>query len=347
MFYQNKKNQNDKISTTSSKDTISFLNIIPNELWLEIFSHLSPVDLCFSISTVCKLFYELSSDNVIWSKFKAENWTLESLKEVPMKKKSYIDKKSIEKPNIFKAIYLQWIQEQVTGLKGYITLNKNSDTNNTKPVPVFKPKVPFRNSLTWLQHGKRHFQLAIACKLDLKDLKLGPLIIKNKNLETLILQQNKDVLYNLSNLFNSDKMEVTLQEHNLYYTRWGAIRGIDNMVGYFDGIFWCVTNEKEKNFIDYAKKRSKYIHLIVIDATSLTNDPALPSDFKDWAKENNIDFIEYNALDTALNKMLNILNSKFEGRYPKYLPTRNEFSKFAFNGQPLGDIVDDNFLYWF
>jgi len=76
MFFQNKKNQNDKISTTS-KDTISFLNIIPNELWLEIFSHLSPVDLCFSISAVCKLFYELSSDNVIWSKFKAENWTLE------------------------------------------------------------------------------------------------------------------------------------------------------------------------------------------------------------------------------------------------------------------------------
>jgi hypothetical protein len=321
--------------STSSKEVTSFLIIIPNELWIEIFSRLSPVDLCFSVPSVCKLFYELSSDNAIWSKYKAKNWSTETLK-TRIKRNSYI---VIDQRDIFKKIYIQWIREQVPDIKNY--LNSNNDTTTKKS----STRPPVRNSLSWLQDSKRQFNLVIAGKQDLADIKPGSLLIKNHPKKLDI--GDRDALYDLTSLFNPNKMNITLQEHNLNNTRWGAMRGIDNIAAYFDGIFWCATNELEKPFILYARKRAKHLHFIVIDVSPLIKSASLPSDFKNWAKENDIDFIEYNALDTALNRMLDVLNSKFDDQYPKYLPTKEEFSKFVFNGARLKDVKRDPFLYWF
>jgi len=104
---------------------------------------------------------------------------LHHLKQFQGKRNLISTKNQSKNPIFFKQIYLQWIREQVTNIKEYVPLNKNTDNTDTA-APVYKSRVPFRNSLTWLHYGKRHFQLVIACKLDLKAITLGSLIIKTK-----------------------------------------------------------------------------------------------------------------------------------------------------------------------
>jgi len=310
---------------------------IPNELWMEVFSNLSPVDLCFIISPVCKLFYELSSDNALWRKFKADNWTLESLKTTPIKRKSFLKKEFTEQEGIFKKIYFQWLQEQVTIIRNnltcYIRVQKGT-----------KGGVPVRTSTPRIHNGRRHFNFAIASRINLENFQL---VIKNQNVENTNI--DKDSLYDLSKLFNPEKMDITLQTHVLKNSRWGEIRAIQNMMAYFDGILFFATEGKdEKNYISIAKKLlHKNSHLIIIDATPLTKSAPLPPDFEIWAKSLNIEFMQFNALDNALNRMVDVINSRLECDYPKYLPTTQEFNKYAFNGQLPAALNGPIYSYWY
>lgn len=52
---------------------LSFINPERYEIWVEIFSHLSPVDVAIS-STVCRFFYEISKTQVLWEELTRRNY---------------------------------------------------------------------------------------------------------------------------------------------------------------------------------------------------------------------------------------------------------------------------------
>lgn len=49
--------------------------VLPQEILIKIFKYLTPIDLCFSVSLVNTLFYQLSLVNDIWSQFKCDGWS--------------------------------------------------------------------------------------------------------------------------------------------------------------------------------------------------------------------------------------------------------------------------------
>jgi len=144
-------------------------------------------------------------------------------------------------------------------------------------------------------------------------------------------------------------MDITLQTHVLNNSRWGEIRAIQNIMAYFDGILFFATEGKdEKSYISIAKKLlTRKSHLIIIDATPLTKSAPLPPDFGVWAKSLNIEFMQFDALDNALNRMVDVINSRFEGDYPKYLPTTQEFNKYVFNDKLPADLKGPIYSYWY
>jgi len=221
----------------------------------------------------------------------------------------------------------------------------NNDLELTRTVKQgFKGHVPTRASTPRILNGIRHFNLAIASRTNLENFQL---VIKKQNVESM--NSDKDSIYDLTKLYDPEKMNITLQSHVLKNSRWGEIRAIQNMMGYFDGIFWFASEGKdEKNYISIAKRQlNKKSHLIIIDATPLTNNVPLPPDFAEWAKSANIDFMQFSALDDALNRMLDIINSTVDGDYPKYLPTTDELNKYVFNGKLPIELKGPPYLYWY
>jgi len=47
---------------------------LSSELWIKIFQYLTPIDLCFILPLVNKLFYQISADNQIWKQFIIQSW---------------------------------------------------------------------------------------------------------------------------------------------------------------------------------------------------------------------------------------------------------------------------------
>jgi len=207
-----------------------------------------------------------------------------------------------------------------------------------------KGGVPVRTSTPRILNGRRHFNFVIASRTNLENFQL---VIKKQNVENMNI--DKDSLYDLTKLFHPEKMDITLQTHVLQNSRWGELRAIQNMMAYFDGIFFFATEGNDvKKYISIAKKLlNRNSHLIIIDATPLTKSAPLPADFEIWAKSLDIEFMQFNALDNALNRMVDVINSRLEGDYPKYLPTTQEFNKYAFNGKLPAELKGPIYSYWY
>ena len=73
----------------------------PDEIFLKIFSLLSPNDLCSSVSLCCKRFYILAKDKRLWAKINKLSWPFYVIpsrlqKEKNMEKSYWIDRMNKE-----------------------------------------------------------------------------------------------------------------------------------------------------------------------------------------------------------------------------------------------------------
>jgi len=71
---------------------------LSSELWIKIFQYLTPIDLCFTVPLVNKLFYQISADNQIWKQFIIQSWAENTI--ATNKKRSFFIKKSSSEKNI-------------------------------------------------------------------------------------------------------------------------------------------------------------------------------------------------------------------------------------------------------
>jgi len=208
------------------------VDVLPPEIWIRIFKHLTPVDLCFSVSPVNHLFYKLSQDNQLWSEFKSDAWdenTTFSL--VPTKTLTFL-KNSGNKENLFKSLYINWIREQ------------GKHANNLNGVPAW-PKT----------EGKREFKLAVS----------GNIILKNSGEFDNILLENHGASItktateygkiSFPGEFFSNK-DIYLYNYSMVMSRMPISYNIDLIVKDMKGIFWCIDtfNDFQKEQIELIKK---------------------------------------------------------------------------------------------
>jgi len=284
-------------------------DILLPELWIKIFKYLTPVDLCFSVSPVNYLFYNLSQDNQLWSQFKSDVWDENTTFSYQNEPRTRIHN-SPKKVNLFKSIYINWIREHGKRAK---------DANDL-------PKWPEKE-------GKRKYKLAIAGDIALKnDKQFDEIFLEKHGVST-----TENGLLSLQGEFFSNK-EISLKNHKLPGHRCPP----HNFMGY-KGLFWCSNKIRtdEYSAISYHQRNLDRgffdTQIIVLDYSSFCEGPEyhLDEKTKNWLKSLGVEFIEGKNIGDALSTMIKLLDTKYNLTYPKYLPTTAEFEKYVY--KPDGD----------
>jgi len=300
---------------------VDYVSIIAPEIWVLIFQYLTPVDLCFSISPVNKLFRELSQDNQIWSLFKCNSWNEKSVLLPTIKRKFPVIENSTVA--LYKKLYINWIREQVhqtniLNIKpNWITVNgKQSITIGV----ISDSYLPYNSKKPELSDNKYYF---LKSKYS----------FKTNNSES---SYYRDTQNEISNYFPGQQVEATLQDFTIIHSRFGVVRAIaakinSNRIG---GIFWCINKfypNGSKIYIESVKSRLDEVapnaHLMVVDCTPISGTAKPPEKFKTWVRELGADFVEFADIDNALPKMATTITLKYNNSVPKYLPTATEFTK--------------------
>jgi len=296
------------------------------EIWISIFQYLTPVDLCFSVSPVNKLFYELSQDNQIWSLFKCNSWNEKSASLPTIKRKFPVYDNSTQ--SLYKNLYIYWIREQAR-----------------------QTRVAQNNPPNWLSvNGKRTIKIGVCGDTSLPYDSKNPELYDNKYylLKSNTAPTNSDpkgvvprsarAVTDISNYFPGQQVEATLHEWDLFGSRTSMERLVHRKItsNTIAGIFWCIDsyNDRSKSHIKTVNKRLSEVapnaHLMVVDFSPMTKkDKQAPENFKTWTNEIGANFVEFADIDSALAKMVNISNLKFRDSVPKYLPTAEEFTKYV------------------
>jgi len=291
--------------------------ILP-ELWIKIFQFLSPVELCFSVSIVCKKFYELSQDNQVWSQFKCDSWNDKTTFSVT-KRKSFLAK-TVSRAKNYKTLYINWIRDQGT----------RSRQTNSLP--------------NWFKKDEKpNFALAAAGNIAMNRLGFS--------YQSALIANSADPLKVDDYLTNTYKdKKIAIREYNASDSRMPLSYYIDSMVKFAKGVFYVVSElqDYDKLNIEYIKKGLDTYspfdsYLMVLDYTQYQSDYSsnsqtiqLDKPTKKWLDSLGVEFIESKDISSALDKMVKILDTKYHESYPKYLPSESEFENYVF--KPKSDL---------
>jgi len=301
---------------------------LPHELWVNIFNHLTPVDLCFSISPVNKLFFEISQDNQIWNKFKCDSWNDKSISLLPTIKRKYaVSEPSLQ--TLYKNLYIHWIREE--GIK--------ASAKNDCP--------------EWVIAGKQKLDLLLAANIAYQTSPLEPLIqnyIKNKPLAPSAdnLNSNNDFNDVISKgvllPFSNNTKTITLKKYQKSFS--ARVQPVIARVksNRAHGIFWCIFSftKSDEKAIEIIKERftktSPHLnHLMILDYSPIGSSQISTAD-KERIKELGAEYVEPKDIGTALEKMIKILEKDYFKIFPKYLPTLSEFQRFVFQPTKLNEL---------
>jgi len=295
---------------------------LSSELWIKIFQYLTPIDLCFTVPLVNKLFYQISADNQIWKQFIIQSWAENTI--ATNKKRSFFIKKSSSE-KIFKLLYINWMREQV--------------------------KIAIENKLlpNWLQVDKiRVLKLLVLGEIYSQEYPaLTSPLLKNKS--PMVFSTDADIT-TLFTFINREKLNVTLTDFEYYYfSRMSMEHYIQRSVAQAKGILYCVGkfSEQEKMRVEHIKRKLNEVsplesHIMLLDYTQFAkgskdaNSPQeiIDPNFKEWVKlQEGLEFVEFADVENALDNMVKILERKYSELYLKYLPTRDEFKKYAYDPQ--------------
>jgi len=302
---------------------VDYVSIIAPEIWVLIFQYLTPVDLCFSISPVNKLFRELSQDNQIWSLFKCNSWNEKSVLLPTIKRKFPVIENSTVA--LYKKLYINWIREQVHQTN-ILNIKPNWITVNGKQsitIGVMSDSyLPYDSKNPELSDNKYYFlKSKYGTKLNYSNGSLS-------NVQFEISQQVNAILANFNVIGSRMGIEHAIAE-----------RINSNRIG---GIFWCINTFSitSKRYIEKVKSRLEKVapnsQLMVVDCTPIFQTGNIPDTFKTWVREIGADFVEFTDIDNTLVKMATAITVKYNNSLPKYLPTAAEFTKY------IGSLPNSN-----
>jgi len=283
------------------------------ELWINIFQHLTPVDLCFSVSPVNKLFYELSQENQIWSQFKCANWNENSSSLLPptIKRKYPVSEQSTE--SLYKLLYVNWIREQGRAAR------------KAKKIPEWFFTVEGKRNIVIGVCGDTH---RYGTEYDFEDQHF---LTKGKPAPEGV--ESDDI----SHYFTDKTFNAQLMAWDLFGSRVSMERLVVRRIGSdVLGTFWCMDTftAQGKTYINTVKSRlqavSPVAHLVIVDYSSLSSKKTpMPEEFKEWVRSENLELVEFKDIDSAMDNMAKTVTTKFKAAIPKYLPTELEFKKYV------------------
>jgi len=152
----------------------------------------------------------------------------------------------------------------------------------------------------------------------------------------------------LFTFINREKLNVTLTDFEYYFSRMSMEHYIQRSVAQAKGILYCVGkfSDKEKMRIEHIKRKLNEVsplesHIMLLDYTqfakgSKDNNPQeiIDPNFREWVKlQEGLEFVEFADVENALDNIVKILEKKYSELYLKYLPTRDEFKKYAYDPQ--------------
>jgi len=310
-MFKKKERKIEQMSSKEKEENISVLNKLPSEIWIRILYFLTPIDLCFSVPTVCKLFYQLGQENQIWKNFRGNKWDEYMKTEATTK---YITPSGIKN---YKNEYVRWIKQNVDG-----------------------SKIKIAERIWYPLEGKRNFDLIVVGSS--KVLPPNKDEESSNSLKSILLDGTRfvkpttyDSLTNVSSLFNSTK-NVSLSERMVFErSRSSPSHLVRGAALKYKGVFYCCStfNETEKGLIMIAKKSmatSPDSHLMILDYSPKSGKKVTPDmEFMNWIKNEGVEFVKFEELNLALEKMVSTLEMKLNDYLPKYLPTINELKRFA------------------
>jgi len=267
---------------------------------------------------VCKKFYELSQDNQVWSQFKCNSWNEKTTFGIT-KRKSYLAK-TVSNAKAYKTLYINWIRAQGT-------ISRQNDS---------LPK--------WFKKDEKPKFIIIVTG-----------IVAMKNYEPL--QSALIPNYAADNNYLTNKYkdkEIFIKEYNGLDSRMPLNYYMDHIVEHAKGVFYCVheLQDYDKNDIEYLKngldRNSPFdSQLMVLDYTQFIDSKSKPElqaisldkSSKKWLNTLGVEFIESKDISGALDKMVNILTTKYHESYPKYLPSETEFKRYVFDPKSKLNII--------
>jgi len=212
-------------------------------------------------------------------------------------------------------------------------------------------KIAMENKLlpNWLQVDKiRVLKLLVLGEIYSQEYPaLTSPLLKNKS--PIVFSTDADIT-TLFTFINREKLNVTLTDFEYYYfSRMSMEHYIQRSVAQAKGILYCVGkfSEKEKMRIEHIKRKLNEVsplesHIMLLDYTQFAkgskdaNSPQeiIDPNFREWVKlQEGLEFVEFADVANALDNMIKILEKKYSELYLKYLPTRDEFKKYAYDPQ--------------
>jgi len=294
------------------------------ELWIQIFQHLTPVELCFSVPLVSKLFNELSQENQIWSQFKCPNWNESSISLLSVIKRKYpVSEPSTQ--NLYKLLYVNWIKEQAQKMR----LARSRDIS-WFPGEDEKKKIeigvcgdahrPYTNKTEKHEFSNMYF------------------LTKGKPKPKLTNEiSDKYATENVSHYFEDKTFNADLVEWDVFGSRVSMERIVARKINSnVFGVFWCedAFTDASKRYIEVVKTRLQNVspvgHLLVVDYSSVSSKVTpVTNQFKEWLNLQGIGFVEFKDIDSAMENMAKTVTRKFKDSTPKYLPPLEAFYKYA------------------
>jgi len=265
-----------------------------NEIWVHIFTFLNPLQLVSTIAPVCKLFYELSSEEQIWKQFVGNDaWVASQIEKYNDKQSLNKTKIIIGKSKIFsKKLYCNWLSNEISTLL-YTSPSVLNAIDN----------------VSWLMS---------------RPLKISFLDPDSDSFDN-ILNSSKIPSQNMVDFnFNVDGETVAVQIKSVYpyYTRNDSFDNIDYTTSTSDAIvFFRNTWELELNTVQTALGIKPEIYIVVI--TELAKQNRTLKNLKQQYPRN-IDFFDSNESENVLQDIVNHLRRELKARLPRFSPTKTE-----------------------
>jgi len=266
-----------------------------NEIWVHIFTFLNPLQLVSTIAPVCKLFYELSSEEQIWKQFVGNDaWVTSQIEKYNNKQRLDKTKIIIGKSKRFsKKLYYNWLSTEIS------TLLRTS--------PHVRDAV---NNLSWLM--PRPLKISFLEPDDSLDNILTSSKIPSANMV--------DFNFNV----DGETVAVRIRSVYLYESRSDTFYDIDYAAKTSDAIvFFRSSWESESGAVLGALEIKPEIYIVVITELDKQN-PVLENLKKQHGHPINIDFFKPNESENVLQDIVTHLRREFKVRYPRFSPTKTE-----------------------
>jgi len=266
-----------------------------NEIWVHVFTFLNPLQLVSTVAPVCKLFYELSSEEQIWKQFVGNDaWVTSQIEK-------YNNKQSLDKTKIIigkskrfsKKLYYNWLSTEIS------TLLRTS--------PHVRDAV---NNLSWLM--PRPLKISFLEPDDSLDNILASSKIPSKNMV--------DFNFNV----DGEIVAVRIRSVYIYESRSDTFYDIDYAAKTSDAIvFFRSSWESESGAVLGALEIKPEIYIVVITELDKQN-PVLENLKRQHGHPINIDFFKPNGSENVLQDIVTHLRREFKVRYPRFSPTKTE-----------------------